>query len=315
MCELFGMSARYPATVRLSLEEFSRHGGLSGPHKDGWGLAWYEDRELRLVKEKLPAASSPWVRFVQEHPISSTLVVSHVRKATRGAVAVHNGQPFARELGGRWHAFAHNGDVGDLADDPAFASRRFRPVGDTDSERLFCALLERLAGPWQDGTLPPLADRRRVVEDFAAALRGRGPSNFVYTDGDALFAHADRRTQADGTIRPPGLWQLSRHCPAGGRFEAPGASTTADGGEQQVQLVASVPLTTEGWQPLPQGTLWVMQHGLAVRRPPSRSADDGRNGPRTVVRTGPAVSSLRSGVVRSKSSDLRARISDRFEGA
>ena len=41
MCELFGMSTRRPSTVTLSLEEFSRHGGLSGPHKDGWGIALY----------------------------------------------------------------------------------------------------------------------------------------------------------------------------------------------------------------------------------------------------------------------------------
>jgi hypothetical protein len=39
MCELFAMSTRYPSTVQLSLEEFSRHGGLFGPHKDGWGIA------------------------------------------------------------------------------------------------------------------------------------------------------------------------------------------------------------------------------------------------------------------------------------
>jgi predicted glutamine amidotransferase len=42
MCELFATFSRVPSTVSLSLEEFSRHGGLRGPHKDGWGLAWYE---------------------------------------------------------------------------------------------------------------------------------------------------------------------------------------------------------------------------------------------------------------------------------
>jgi glutamine amidotransferase len=40
MCELLAMSARYSATVQMSLEEFSRHGGLSGPYKDGWGMVW-----------------------------------------------------------------------------------------------------------------------------------------------------------------------------------------------------------------------------------------------------------------------------------
>jgi glutamine amidotransferase len=94
MCELFAMSARYPSTVRLSLEEFSRHGGLSGPHKDGWGIAWYDERDVRLVKETSPAAGSPCVRFIQDNPFVSPFVISHVRKATRGAVALRNCQPF-----------------------------------------------------------------------------------------------------------------------------------------------------------------------------------------------------------------------------
>ena len=59
MCELFAMSARHPSTISLSLEEFSKHGGLSGPHKDGWGVVWYEDGDARLIKEAHPAATSP----------------------------------------------------------------------------------------------------------------------------------------------------------------------------------------------------------------------------------------------------------------
>jgi predicted glutamine amidotransferase len=110
MCELFAMSAKYPSTVKLSLEEFSRHGGLSGPHKDGWGIAWYNERGIRLVKEALPAADSPCVRFIQSNPIVSSFVISHVRKATWGALEVRNCQPFVRELGGVWHGLAHNGD-------------------------------------------------------------------------------------------------------------------------------------------------------------------------------------------------------------
>ncbi|MES9904747.1 MAG: class II glutamine amidotransferase [Sedimenticola sp.] len=40
MCELFAMSSLEPASVSFSMEEFSRHGGLSGPHRDGWGIAF-----------------------------------------------------------------------------------------------------------------------------------------------------------------------------------------------------------------------------------------------------------------------------------
>jgi glutamine amidotransferase len=261
MCELFAMSARYPSTVKMSLDEFSRHGGLSGPHKDGWGIAWYEDRDVHLVKETHPAATSACVRFIQGNPFVTTLVMSHVRKATQGAVALRNCQPFVRELGGAWHAFAHNGDLAGLARDPHMQPAAFRPVGETDSEQALCALLERLRPLWLADRPPPLAARRRVIEAFAAEMRAFGPANFLYSDGDALFAHADRRHQDDGTIRPPGLWRLSRHCAAGGELAAAGLHIDAHGMEQSVVLFASVPLTAEGWLPMARGELLVAQQG------------------------------------------------------
>jgi glutamine amidotransferase len=70
MCELFAMSARHPTTVNLSLEESSRHGGLNGPHKDGWGIGWYDERDIRLLKERDPAASSACVRFMARERLS-----------------------------------------------------------------------------------------------------------------------------------------------------------------------------------------------------------------------------------------------------
>jgi glutamine amidotransferase len=264
------MSARYPSTVQLSLEEFSRHGGLSGPHKDGWGIAWYEERDLRLVKEAHPAAGSACVRFIQGNPFVTPFALSHVRKATRGAVALRNCQPFVRELGGAWHAFAHNGDLPGIVDAAPLQPGAFRPIGETDSEQALCALLERLRPLWQGpdrvpgplpGRAPELAARLRIVEAFAAELRALGPANFLYCDGDALFAHADRRRQDDGTIRPPGLWWLARQCPAGGELATAGLRIEAHDAEQEVVLFASVPLTAEGWSAIPRGAVMVASAG------------------------------------------------------
>ena len=265
MCELFAMSARQPTTVSLSLEEFSRHGGLSGPHKDGWGIGWYEDRDIRLVKERDPAASSACVHFIQTNPFSSSLVISHIRKATLGAVASRNCQPFVRELGGAWHCFAHNGDLKGIAADGRFRTLGFRPVGETDSEQAFCALLDALRPLWSSGTVPPLDERRKIIAEFAAALRALGPANFLYSDGDALFAHADRRHQSDGGIRAPGMWRLARHCSAGGELAAEGLRIASDNGEQEVLLVASVPLTTEGWVALGEGEIVVARQGRIAK--------------------------------------------------
>ncbi len=264
MCELFAMSSRVPATVQMSLEEFSRHGGLAGPHKDGWGIAWYDERDVRLVKEALPAADSACVRFIQNNPFATSCAISHVRKATRGAVALRNCQPFVREMGGHWHCFAHNGDLAGIDAALPAAPERFRPVGDTDSELAFCALLERLRPLWAGRERPSLESRLDVVDRFATALRALGPANFLYADGDALFAHGDRRHQADGSIRPPGLWRLQRQCPAGGELATGGLRIEAHDQPQEVALFASVPLTHEAWTPLARGEVLAVESGRVV---------------------------------------------------
>jgi len=262
------MSSRFPTTVHFSLEEFSRHGGLSGPHKDGWGIAYYEEGDIRLVKEPRAASGSACVRFIQDHPFSSTLVLSHIRRATQGAHALRNCQPFARELGGVMHVFAHNGDL-DLQGFERSRAMAHRPLGETDSERAFCALLHRLNALWLEASgVPPLIERFEVLAAFAAAIRELGPANFIYADGDALFAHGHRRMHDDRSIRPPGLHLLCRRCAAHAEpLQTEGLTLESAGGEQEVALFASVPLTAEsGWRPLEEGELIAARGGLIVTR-------------------------------------------------
>jgi predicted glutamine amidotransferase len=273
MCELFAMSSLSPTNVRFSLETFSRHGGLEGPHKDGWGIAYYEDDDVRLVKEKHPAFDSPCVRFIQDHPFSATTVLSHIRRATQGRLGMNNCQPFARELGGRMHVFAHNGDLERSALAAEMRPGRFRAVGDTDSEYAFCALLGQLSALWMKASPPPLEARLGVVARFAAAIRPLGPANFLYSDGDALFIHGHRRFHGDGGgATPPGLYTLCRRCATQpGEIDAAGLSI-ALGSEQSVVLAASVPLTAEhGWRALEEGELVVAQHGRIVARARARA--------------------------------------------
>ena len=252
MCELFAMSSHLPTDARASLEAFARHGGLEGPHKDGWGFAYYADEDIRLVKDAEPASSSECLRFLHEHPFASRIVMAHIRKGTQGHMAMKNCQPFARELGGRMHAFAHNGDLDRVRLRARMPLRQFHSVGDTDSEYAFCVLLERLRAAWRSLATPPLTDRLGVIAAFASAIRPLGPANFLYSDGDALFIHAHRRFQGDGAPpRPPGLHVLSRSCTPG----------------QRVILAASVPLTLEpGWQPLGEGELIAARGGAVVAR-------------------------------------------------
>ena len=73
------------------------------------GLKVMAKAYARIIREPVPAASSAWVRFIESYPIRSPLVLSHIRRATQGKVALENTQPFARELGGRLHIWSRSG--------------------------------------------------------------------------------------------------------------------------------------------------------------------------------------------------------------
>ncbi len=266
MCELFAMSSRWPTTVRLSLDAFARHGSPQGPHHDGWGVGWYADRDVQVVREPRAAADSAYMAFLQSTPFTATLAMSHIRHATRGEPALRNCQPFARELGGNMHLFAHNGDLGAIDELASAPDNLFHPVGETDSERAFCALLGRMHALWGNCAQPPTLDQRiATVAGFAADLRALGPANFLYSDGQALYAHGHRRRHGD-VIRPPGLHLLVRHCAREAALLADGLTLRSQAPEQAVVLLASVPLTPEGWTPLAEGELVVAQTGGIVAR-------------------------------------------------
>lgn len=268
MCELFAMSSRKPATVTFSLGVLAEHGGKTAPHKDGWGIAYYDDTDVQLIRDTTCASNSQWVQFVEQQELRSTLILSHIRRATEGAIAIKNTQPFSRELGGRMHVFAHNGHLPKIREHSGFRIDSFRPIGDTDSEVAFCALLERIKQLWHNhGSNPELVARLDVVAEFANDIRPLGVANFLYSDGEVLFAHGHRRKQADGEFKPPGLYLLRRQCGRRDRVaETAGVSVISP--NQEVILVASVPLTAEAWEPLQQGEVVAISEGQVDARAP-----------------------------------------------
>ncbi len=259
MCELFGLSSRLPTTVTLSLRLLARRGSAERQLGDGWGVAFQVDNDALVIRQPEPASGSHWMDFLETCRIRSPLVISHIRHATQGEVALRNTQPFTRELGGRVHVFAHNGRLPGIESRFAGPCHRFRPIGSSDSEVAFCTLLDRLAPLW-DAEPPTPAARVAVVSALAAELRALGPANFLYSDGELLIAHGHRRTQADGRIAPPGLTMLTRACAADP--DTLPAAGVALHGAQSVILFASVPLTDEPWRPLGEGEIVVSRHGM-----------------------------------------------------
>jgi glutamine amidotransferase len=270
MCELLAVSASQPTRLTFSLHTLASRGSEAGTTRDGWGVAFYQGNDVALFREPGAAGNSPLVRYLETQGPGTTLAISHIRHATQGTVQLSNTQPFVRELGGRTHVFAHNGNLVGIERSEALAMGGYRPIGQTDSEQAFCALLERLRPLWVGQGTPPLQERMALLAAFAADLRVLGPANFLYADGDALFAHGHRRIQRSGRIEPPGLWTLQRHCPPVDPSPERQGGVAISDGERAVVCIASVPLNDQAWRPLAEGELLAVRAGevIAAATPP-----------------------------------------------
>ncbi|WP_299021732.1 class II glutamine amidotransferase [uncultured Photobacterium sp.] len=185
MCELLGMSANVPTDICFSFTGLMQRGGNTGPHRDGWGITFYEGRGFRTFKDPNPSCRSRIAELVQEYPIKSCAVISHIRQANRGGVSLENTHPFTRELWGRYWTFAHNGQ---LTGYDELDTGRFSPVGQTDSEKAFCWLLNQL-----DSRFPVLPEDLEQVFEFVAKscdqLRKLGVYNMLLSDGEYVLTY------------------------------------------------------------------------------------------------------------------------------
>jgi predicted glutamine amidotransferase len=250
MCQLLGMNANTPTDVCFS---FTGLATRADEHKDGFGIAFFEDRGLRLFVDHYGARTSPVADMVKGYPIKSGNVIAHIRKATQGRVALENTHPFVRELWGRYWVCAHNGDL------KGFNPRlhgAFRPVGDTDSERAFCWLMQELAKA--HAGVPTVPELNATLRELLPQLHRHGTFNLLLSNGQALWAHASTQLH----------WLVRQHpfCSATLADEdlsvdfAP-LTSPAD----RVAVVATEPLTTgEPWQAMAPGELRVFVGGAAL---------------------------------------------------
>ena len=103
-------------------------------------------------------------------------------------MALENCHPFVRELWGRYWVFAHNGDLKDFQ--PRLHGG-FRPVGNTDSERAFCWLMQELAK--SHAGVPSVAELTLTLRELVPRIARHGTFNFLLSNGQALWAHASTK--------------------------------------------------------------------------------------------------------------------------
>ena len=250
MCQLLGMNANTPTDVCFSFAGLARR---ADEHKDGFGIAFFEDRGLRTFVDHHSARASPVADLVKHYPIKSDNVIAHIRKATQGRVALENTHPFVRELWGRYWVLAHNGDLKNFQ--PRLHGA-FRPVGDTDSERAFCWLMQELAKA--HASVPSVAELTATLAELLPSLAAHGTFNLLLSNGQALWAHASTRLH----------WLQRRHpfraaTLADDELSVDFAALTQP--SDRIAVVATEPLTRgEAWVAMVPGELRVFVNGAPL---------------------------------------------------
>ncbi len=254
MCQLLGLNANTPTDVVFSFTGFSTR---AEEHKDGFGIAFFEGRGVRLFVDAQSARQSPVADMVRRYPIRSDNILAHIRKATQGRLALENTHPFQRELWGRYWVFAHNGDLKTYA--PRLHAS-FRPVGDTDSERAFCWLMQELAKA--HAAVPPVAELTRTLAELVPVIAAHGSFNFLLSNGQALWAHCATKLYYIERAHP---FRRARLADEDLSIDFSAVTTARD----RVAVVVTEPLTAdETWTTLAPGELAVFQDGARLHLDP-----------------------------------------------
>ncbi len=246
------MECNVPTDIVFSFSGLAMRGGARGPHADGWGLALYEGRAVRTFLEPAAAHDSKLADYVRSHPIKTLLAIAHVRKRTRGPVNLANTHPFVRELWGRSWTFAHNGTVRGVRKLPV---GRFMPIGTTDSEHAFCALMHVIERSFPRGYPRDREALWKAVAKAGKKIGAYGTFNFLLGDGTNLYARC--ATKLCHIIRKAPFKKATL---ADEDLEIDFSEVTTP--RDRVAVIATAPLTVdEVWHHGRPGEMWVFRLG------------------------------------------------------
>lgn len=256
MCQLLGMNCNVPTDICFSFTGFQARGGLTDHHTDGWGISFFEGKGVRQFLDPNPSAHSPVADFVRTYPIKSKNVIAHIRKATQGEIKLENTHPFVREMWGQYWSFAHNGDLKNFS--PSLTGR-FRPVGNTDSEKAFCYLLQELQNTFGE-IIPSMKDLGEKLHALTLELAQFGTFNYLLSNGEFMMAHCSTKLSSIVRKAPFTVAHLKDQDVA---VDFSSVTTEID----RVAVIATNPLTeNESWTVHEPGTLLMFVEGMIERQ-------------------------------------------------
>lgn len=227
MCELFGMSCAQPDRATRALPPFAEGYSERNPH--GWGIAYYEGNEAKVIKRPGVASNDPGFQKAVE-VARSKVILTHLRLTSKGVVCEENCHPFVRwSMGSAW-TFAHNGTIHGIPTEP----------GRTDSEAALNEIVDQVEeyarlGPIR-GTYPAVLHAvNTLFQRYGRAIE----LNFVLSDGAMLYV----------LNHYPGkpMFVLHREKDYGGAL-----------------LVSTQKLTAENWVEIPADRLLVLNRGRVM---------------------------------------------------
>ncbi|MCI7717708.1 class II glutamine amidotransferase [[Pasteurella] aerogenes] len=270
MCQLLGMNCNTPTDILFSFAGFRRRAGLTDSHSDGFGIAFFEGKGVRIFRDNRPGHSSPIADSVEQYKIKSLNVVAHIRKATQGEVNLENTHPFIREIWGENWVFAHNGNLTTL---PDLSDSYCQPIGSTDSEAAFCYMANQLKLRFRKK--PTEQELFATIQEITHKLAEKGTFNFILSNGEWMIAHCSTN-----------LHYLTRRAPFGKAQRVDDdnvidfSNYTQD--TDKVTLITTFPLTkNETWTKMENGGFIFFKEGEKIAEiigTPKQLPDDGTLG-------------------------------------
>jgi glutamine amidotransferase len=168
-------------------------------HRDGWGIAHYDEGGQPRVERGLgPALGNPTFEGLSRQ-LRARTVVAHLRLASVGAVEMCNVHPFIRKP---W-VFAHNGTLQNFEHHRAQLEEQVHPdlragyTSRTDSERAFFLFLTQLGCNSRPTAREAALALARTLADISKVTdqhNQRSGMNFLLTNGELLLATRREKT-------------------------------------------------------------------------------------------------------------------------
>jgi predicted glutamine amidotransferase len=233
MCHIGLISSEKPDVFPMDLENFFL-GSQTTDNKDGWGIARYTtistilelnlgvckrnypqttvlpsleslhkgETRIHLCKNPLDASSDHTCKTCFRLAFPSNLHLLHIRHMSFGNPDGANTHPFYRHWNGKDWSFVHHGTVEYVGwKTPHRTLGSFQPLGNTDSEKIFCTLLhalheaksggKNLEDPIKMGEVLQTVTRK-ICRGKVPGSQVTGTMNYILTNGDFIFQFCNR---------------------------------------------------------------------------------------------------------------------------